>query len=145
MAARLSDPPASVAFADKITLQPSGCWQWIGAKQQQQVGKGQPVYGSFRSELAHRWAYRVAHGKIPRGLVVDHLCKNSLCVNPYHLEAVTQKANNTRRINAQTKQTHCIRGHAFTLENTGVDHRGHRFCRQCKRRYAADRRQHGKE
>jgi hypothetical protein len=145
MAARLSYPPATEAFAAKFALQPDGCWQWLGARQQQKVAKGQPVYGSFRQQLAHRWAYRMTHGEIPRGLVVDHLCSNSLCVNPYHLEAVTQQTNNRRRINAQTKRTHCIRGHAFTLENTRIDKKDQRVCRRCKALHEAIRRNQRKE
>lgn len=45
---------------------------------------------------AHRHFYEKYKGKIPQGLVLDHLCKNTLCVNPNHLEAVTQKVNMQR-------------------------------------------------
>ncbi len=49
--------------------------------------------------LAHRYAYVRAYGEIPQGLSIDHLCRNTRCVNPTHLEAVTL-AENTRRENA---------------------------------------------
>lgn len=50
-------------------------------------------YGSFKGSTAHRWAYRTFVGEIPSGLVIDHLCQERLCVNPAHLEAVTNQEN----------------------------------------------------
>jgi hypothetical protein len=132
MAARLSDPLPYQAFLEKMTPLPNGCWQWNGAKQQQKVVQGQPFYGSFRKSLAHRWSYRVHKGKIPYGLVIDHVCNNSLCVNPDHLEAVTQQVNRQRAANVKGLASHCRRGHAFIGENTRIDKHGYRVCRQCK-------------
>lgn len=47
---------------------------------------------------AHRYSYEKVKGKIPDGLVLDHLCRNVKCVNPEHLEPVTL-TENTRRGN----------------------------------------------
>lgn len=73
----------------------SGCWDWVGAR-------GQDGYGRLREGAttiqAHRWSYEIAKGPIPTGLVIDHLCRNTGCVNPDHLEPVTT-AQNTQRGN----------------------------------------------
>ena len=46
-----------------------------------------------KTVLAHRYAYYLAYGKIPEGLVISHDCNNKKCVNPKHLKATTQAAN----------------------------------------------------
>lgn len=70
----------------------TSCWLWI---------KGTcALYGSTRSNgrqtPAHRVYYERFHGPIPNGFVVDHTCKNHLCVNPDHLEAVPMSVNTAR-------------------------------------------------
>lgn len=111
---------------------PDECWQWKAG-----TAKG---YGSFyishrRSYPAHRFAYELANGKIPEGMVIDHLCRNRGCVNPNHLEPVTNVENVMRgqsgtAINA--RKTHCIRGHALIGENLRIDKRGRRACIICR-------------
>src|SRR3954468_18429534 len=67
------------------------CWNWTGYT----LSSG---YGRFRGRragndtaskvLAHRFSYELLIGPIPPGLVLDHLCRNTSCVNPAHLEPV---------------------------------------------------------
>jgi len=88
-----------------------------------------------RTMLAHRWAWERAHGPIPEGLQLDHLCRQRACYNPAHLEAVTGRINVRRSpihpaaINA--RKTHCIHGHEFTPENTYPRRGVLRDCRAC--------------
>ena len=124
-------------FWDKAIPEPmSGCWLWIGATTNE--------YGRFNVAGINRKAYRVAYealvGPIPNGLHVDHLCRQRCCVNPAHLEPVTQ-AENTRRgasganmARIQLSKTHCPVGHSYDAINTYVATTGSRECRTCKRR-----------
>jgi hypothetical protein len=114
------------------------CWLWTGSADRH-------GYGRFtlndhrnikqRTKLAHRYAYEELIGPIPEGLVLDHVkargCANPSCVNPAHLEPVTQREN-TLRGKAATK-THCKRGHLYDEANTGFTTQGHRRCRTCAR------------
>lgn len=123
-------------FIDKIAVMPNGCWQWTG-------GTRRSGYGAFwllapirKLVCAHRAAYEIFVGPIPGGLQIDHLCRNTGCVNPGHLEPVTARTNVLRgdTITARwSRQTHCVHGHAFDEENTLVTARGHRRCRACAR------------
>jgi hypothetical protein len=68
----------------------SGCWLWTGGKDTTGYGR-KSVKG--RLQPAHRVFYEAARGPIPSGLVLDHLCRVKLCVNPDHLEPVKQVTN----------------------------------------------------
>lgn len=67
------------------------CWLWRGALDRH--GYGRVGVGGTRTALAHRVAYMLAVGPIPDGFVLDHLCRIRACVNPAHLEPVTQVVN----------------------------------------------------
>jgi hypothetical protein len=105
------------------------CWIWTGTIR----GKG---YGVFQNAQAHRFSWELMRGPFPAGLVADHLCRTPRCVNPDHLEAVTDKENILRGVGApaiNARKTHCSRGHEFSKANTchGLD--GKRYCRTCRR------------
>jgi hypothetical protein len=110
------------------------CWTWIGAMSGR-YGKFfvRREGGKVITEYAHRFSDILAHGPIPPGVEVDHLCNNTTCVNPNHFERVSQAENKRRQ---GERKTHCKYGHEFTWENTYIDGRGQRRCRTC----AAERR-----
>lgn len=90
-----------------------------------------------KKELAHRSLFLAYGGPIAAGLVIDHLCRNRACVNPWHLEPVTNKINLLRGVGfvaRQAKQTHCKRHHPLSGENL-YTHAGQRTCRICRREY----------
>lgn len=105
----------------------SGCWLWLGKLSAS--GYGNVTHGG-RNLMAHRLAYETFVGPIPSGLELDHLCVTPCCVNPDHLEPVTQ-AENLRR--ATMRRTHCKHGHEYTPVNTRVRPDGARACRACAR------------
>jgi hypothetical protein len=84
------------------------------------------VEGRSKTRLAHVVAYEEAVGLVPAGLELDHLCRQTLCVNPVHVEPVTHREN-MRRAYGDT----CKRGHALSGENLYVLPDGRRRCRTC--------------
>lgn len=110
----------------------TACWNWAGCLDRNGYGK---VGRAGRIMAAHRVMYEALVGVIPDGLEIDHLCRNTRCVNPQHLEPVTRAENQRRRAAAQTE---CKRGHAYNEANTRFRVDGARVCRVCIReRYAA--------
>jgi hypothetical protein len=96
------------------------------------------IWWNRAQHLAHRVAYQLLVGPIPDGMVVDHKCRNRSCVNPAHLEPVTQEENVRRSVGhvgaRQAEKTHCKRGHAYDEANTyWAPDRRHRLCRECSR------------
>jgi hypothetical protein len=112
------------------------CWIWVGSIFKKSTGS----YGQIRvgrrskSKLlrAHRVVYELLVGPIPKGLELDHLCRNTLCVNPDHLEAVTHAENMKRR--KDSNLSHCRHGHLYTAETTYLrPDNGRRECKVCQR------------
>lgn len=128
---RLCGPDTFIdRFEAKIFPLENGCWYWAGVKNNQGYGY---INQAGRSVSVHRLSYSLCHGPIPAGMTIDHLCRNRACVNPHHLEVVSQKENTHRgeTIAARnSKKTHCLRGHEFTDDNTYIN-RGRRCCRAC--------------
>lgn len=112
------------------------CWIWAGQTDGQGYGSVSIYVGNGRSttQRAHRLMYENLVGPIPKGLVIDHLCRNHTCVNPKHLEPVTSGENVLRGISSpamNARKTHCLRGHPFDKKNTRITPVGGRKCRKC--------------
>lgn len=119
------------------------CWEWTAAKTNGGYGLfSAPMPGGRRKScLAHRWAYMALIGPLPYPLVIDHLCRNVSCVNPWHMEPVTQQVNLLRGDTFQARnaaKTECLRGHPYGEHNTGYQGGG-RYCLTCHRDRARDR------
>lgn len=116
----------------RVTVDDNGCWNWQGSKNPKGYGNI-GIHGKV--QLTHRVSYTVHVGDIPDGLQLDHLCRNTSCCNPEHLEPVTPTEHARRSIEA-TKD-HCKHGHPLSGDNLIVRIRAngqrHRVCRECKR------------
>lgn len=107
-----------------------GHWLWTAAVDPTGYGRFSVGGGML---YAHRWAYEAFVGPIPDRQQIDHLCRVRRCVNPLHLEAVTQRENLLRGRKANGPKTHCLRGHRFDEANTYRASDGRRSCRTCRR------------
>jgi hypothetical protein len=138
-------------FMQRVERVENGCWLWTGTVHK--FGYGVARHRGHRVR-AHRLAYELFIGPVPDGLTVDHVCHNGSgcdgghaclhrrCVNPAHLEAVTNGVNVLRGespLARHARKTHCPRDHEYTSENTRV-YRGKRYCRACHRDYERTRR-----
>lgn len=112
---------------------PGECWIWTGSK------RG-PLYGRFQINhkrySAHKISLLIVGVVVPKGLEIDHTCRNKICVNPDHLEPVTH-AENMRRaphsaIDLQRDKTACPRGHSYDADGRTCPD-GSRACRACDR------------
>lgn len=109
------------------------CWLWTGPVSP--AGYGYLTHQG-QSLRAHRFAYELVNGPVPDGLVLDHLCRVRRCVNPAHLEAVTQRVNLMRSPATRAARrllSTCARGHEFDAANTYTRRNGTRLCRECAR------------
>lgn len=121
------------------------CWFWTGSISGRGYGK-LSIGGHGKSIAAHRMALLLHATPIPIGKLVDHVCRNRLCVNPAHLRVVDNKTNSTENsigptaINA--RKTSCIRGHSLTGDNVKIVVRPdgkRRHCRTCLRFHEKNR------
>lgn len=80
-----SEAPLAERFSRQIDKREGGCWLWLGTKRPNGYGQIQEGGKGSRTRSAHRVAYELANGPIPRGQVVMHSCDNPGCVNPAHL------------------------------------------------------------
>ena len=130
-------------FDDNIAYA-GDCIVWTGVTSRGygrlQLNNGKRVV----SQAAHRFAWEQQNGPVAEGFELDHLCRNTICVNPAHLEPVTH-LENVRR--GALFVTHCSKGHAYDSKNTCVVKTAtgtQRRCRACRRESMRKRRSHHK-
>jgi len=111
-----------------------GCWEIAAARDAR--GYVRICFKRGRTQrqvLAHRLFYWKLVGPIADGLQIDHLCRNPSCMNPEHMEAVTQAENVSRGIGVSVtnaKKVVCVRGHPLA-PRTGQGRR--KLCAECTR------------
>lgn len=117
-----------------MTEAESGCWLWSNSIDRDGYGR---ITINKRVIRAHRLFWELEHGTIPKGLVIDHICRTRNCVNPNHLRLATPRQNvleNSRSfvaINAQKK--FCRAGHPYDKTYTSTEGYVERYCSTCHR------------
>jgi hypothetical protein len=123
-------------IASRSRLTPEGCWEWQGSKTPKGYGR---IRVGEKLHYVHRIAYEVHVTEIPAGTQLDHLCRNRACVNPSHLEPVTNRVNTIRGdagrlLGARnSEKSHCPQGHPYDGDNLRIGPHGWRYCRACRR------------
>lgn len=113
----------------------NGCWNWLGQSRSHGYGY---FWADGKWQKACRWLYSQVIGPVPEGLHLDHLCRNRLCVNPFHLEPVSPGENTRRGALFDVLRirwaaiTHCPKGHAYSGDNLHM-YGNKRRCRACDR------------
>lgn len=132
-------------FWNRVRVQEDGCWVWTGAvvKIRRKDGSVRAIYGwvycAPGHTSAHILSYEQCIGPVPDGYDLDHLCRNTLCVHPLHLEPVPPAVNVQRGMSPSAvsrRSGYCLRGHLLSPENTYVSPKGGRACRTCIRALA---------
>lgn len=117
----------------------SDCWLWLGKLTKKGYARIRNDAGHY--SYGHKVSYEHFIGPVPQDLVLDHLCRIPRCVNPLHLEPVTDTENIRRSPIHYANATHCKNGHEFTAQNTRIRIRRdggqrERVCRVCHRKSA---------
>lgn len=117
--------PHAVKFMEKVRVDDSGCWLWQGFIEVNGYG----YYRHEQTSWAHRASWLIFRGPIPEGLQLDHLCRVKACVNPKHLEPVTNGENQRRA----KPWTTCAEFHPAEPSRFATRADGRQFCRECNR------------
>jgi len=113
-----------------------GCWLWTASLNDSGYGQVNPG-GRGNPLRAHRVLYEALVGPIPKGMTIDHLCRNRSCVRPDHMEIVTRAENVRRGVGGQMThlralaKTHCKRGHLLVGAPLQRLRNGY-FARRCR-------------
>ena len=119
-------------FFDKVKFRKDGCWIWTGCRTKES-GYGRIWYNG-RMYVSHRILYTLFVDDVQESLVLDHKCKNKICVNPRHLRQITNRENVLIGIGPTAmnyRKKSCKNGHEFTKENTRIKKDKSRYCRKC--------------
>lgn len=101
--------PVNVRFFEKVE-QTDTCWNWTAAKDEKGYGLFRTGGAQKHMSRAHRFSYELHVAPIPAGLLIDHICHNTSCVNPSHLRVVTNKQNTENLIGANSNSKSGVRG-----------------------------------
>ena len=103
-----------------FTVNADECWVWMGGRCKTRYGR--VIWGGTLVST-HRLLYELFREKIEPGLVINHICRNKHCANPFHLEAVPEIINlldEDTPAGRNLRKTHCKRGHPLSGDNLRI-------------------------
>lgn len=112
---KMNDEELEKWFFNNKKITENGCWEWSGT-----VNGG---YGRLqvncRRMLAHRYSLELyLKRSIPKDLEVRHMCHNSVCINPLHLQEGTHADNMKDMVDANRQS----KGDVLSSKLKGVKH-----------------------
>lgn len=131
-------------FSKSFDKTSNGCWEWrkgLNKDGYSQISlwggwKKAPKGGQYP---AHRIMYELIKGELKPDEQIDHLCRNKVCINPEHLEAVDKDTNNIRGNSPSaihSRKTQCPKGHPYSGANLYIEFKQNgktmRRCRACR-------------
>lgn len=112
----------------------SHCWVWQGDLSD--AGYGQ-IWDIRKTLYAHRVIWEYVFGPVPEGKELHHRCEIKRCVNPFHLECLTNLGHSVETSNSccsiNRRKTHCNKGHPLSGDNLHIEPSGGRRCIICRR------------
>lgn len=103
----------------KTDLDPqTGCWLWTRPLHSGGYARIQLGGKSAKHHFVHRLSYERFIGPIPKGMTIDHLCRNRACVNPHHLEPVSRTENIRRGASTLLNEASVKEIHRLVQEGT---------------------------
>ena len=111
-------------FADNTERDENGCLIWTRSRNEKGYGI---VYHDGRTQRAHRVAYELEHGPIPKGVLIDHTCYEPACVDLAHLRPATRAQNGANRAGAKSSTGyrnvyHHTNGYIVVVEKNTIRH-----------------------
>lgn len=93
----LTNPTRVAELLSAKTIEADGCLIFTGCISSDGYGMMRvKTEEGWRGRKTHRIAWVLRNGPIPEGMVIDHLCGTRGCVNPDHMEIVSQSVNAKR-------------------------------------------------
>lgn len=90
----------------------AGCFIWMHGTDHR--GYGRVLYKG-RLSVAHRVAWEIMFGAIPKGMFVCHSCDTPSCINPRHLFLGTNSDNQRQKAGIRKLSGHTVRRDILTV------------------------------
>lgn len=113
------------------------CWLWTGGLKDEKPTQHGQIWDSGKVRPAHQVSLQLHGVEIDKSKVIDHICREPICVNPAHLRQVNHRTNavenNASPFAANAAKTRCKYGHLLEGDNLALYTPKHRTNRHGKK------------